>query len=100
MNRAILNSADNKFEFQNPYQSRLDDFVNEATIKKIVAEIGSTSIACRADYVAIYDDLPEGWSLNNMLSYVGLKILPGAGPRKKGSSVATSDTARESFSTL
>jgi len=42
-----------------------------------------TCILCRADYVAIQDDLPEGWSLNSMLSYVGLTILAGAGPKPK-----------------
>jgi hypothetical protein len=74
---------DNKFEFQNPYQLRLDDFVNEATILRIVHEVGMSCISCRAEYVAILDDLPEGWSLNSMLSYVGLTILAGARPKTK-----------------
>jgi len=40
-------------------------------------------ILCRADYVAVQDDLPEGWSLNTMLSYVGLTILAGSGSKSK-----------------
>jgi hypothetical protein len=79
----ILKMVDNKFEFQNPYQLRLDDFVNEAAIKRIIHEVGMTCILCRADYVAIQDDLPEGWSLNTMLSYVGLTILAGSGSKSR-----------------
>ncbi|TGZ84851.1 DUF1741-domain-containing protein [Ascodesmis nigricans] len=73
----------NKFEFQNPYQLRLDDFVNENTIKQIVQEVGMTCIRCRSDYVSIMDDLPEGWSLGSVLSYVGLSIFAGADKAKK-----------------
>ncbi|KAG0638888.1 hypothetical protein HOY80DRAFT_1009810 [Tuber brumale] len=82
----------NKFEFQNPYQLRLDDFVNEPTIKRIVQEIGFSSVRCRADYIAIQDDLPEGWSLNNVLSYVGLTMLSGAGPKSRPTSPAPTPT--------
>ncbi|PUU83026.1 hypothetical protein B9Z19DRAFT_1098869 [Tuber borchii] len=82
----------NKFEFQNPYQMRLDDFVNEPTIKRIVQEIGFSSVRCRADYIAIQDDLPEGWSLNNVLSYVGLAMLSGAGPKSRPTSPAPTPT--------
>jgi len=84
----MLIIEDNKFEFQNPYQMRLDDFVNEPTIKRIVQEIGFSSVRCRADYIAIQDDLPEGWSLNNVLSYVGLTMLSGAGPKSRPTSPA------------
>ncbi|KAI5858473.1 hypothetical protein BZA05DRAFT_381334 [Tricharina praecox] len=92
----------NKFEFQNPYQLRLDDFVNEATIKRVIHEIGMTCILCRADYVAIQDDLPEGWSLNSMLSYVGLTILAGAGPKPKTPppSAANGDISKLNFAEL
>ncbi|KAI5776593.1 hypothetical protein EDC01DRAFT_169640 [Geopyxis carbonaria] len=89
----------NKFEMQNPYQLRLDDFVNEAAMKRIVHEIGMTCIRCRADYVAIHDDLPEGWSLNSMLTYVGLTILAGAG-QKPNTSAPGGDVSKLSFSTL
>jgi hypothetical protein len=95
-------TVDNKFEFQNPYQLRLDDFVNEATIKQIIHEIGMTCILCRSDYVAIHDDLPEGWSLNSMLSYVGLTILSGAGGKSKilPPSAVDGDTSKLNFSAL
>ena len=92
--------VDNKFEMQNPYQLRLDDFVNESAMKRIVQQLGTTCISLRADYVAIHDDLPEGWSLNSMLSYVGLTVLQGA----KGSPAAPAepaiDASKLSFSTL
>lgn len=94
---------DNKFEFQNPYQLRFDDFVNEPTIKRIVAEIGSTCVRTRADYISIHDDLPEGWSLNNVLTFVGLTILSGAGPRSRSTSPAPAtnpDAQKLSFNTL
>lgn len=97
-----MNLTDNKFEFQNPYQLRLDDFVNEPTIKRIVQEIGTSCIRTRADYIAIHDDLPEGWSLNNVLTYVGLTILSGAGPKSRSTSPVpvNSDTPKPSFTSL
>ncbi|EEH20876.1 hypothetical protein PABG_03107 [Paracoccidioides brasiliensis Pb03] len=68
----------NKFEFQNLYQLRLDDFVNESTIQKIVNGAGATCIALRNGYVAVRDDLPEGWNLSSTLAFFGLGILaPG-----------------------
>ncbi|KAA8914235.1 hypothetical protein FN846DRAFT_771263 [Sphaerosporella brunnea] len=92
----------NKFEFQNPYQLRLDDFVNEATIKRIVHEVGMTCILCRADYVAIQDDMPEGWSLNSVLSYVGLTMLAGSGPKPRTPppSATNGDVSKLNFADL
>ncbi|KAI5815808.1 hypothetical protein BZA77DRAFT_315217 [Pyronema omphalodes] len=92
----------NKFEFQNPYQLRFDDFVNEGAIKRMVAEVGSSSIALRADYIAIQDDMPEGWSLNTVLSYVGLNILTGGqGKSKSPPPTATNpDGSKLSFGDL
>ena len=91
---------DNKFEFQNPYQLRLDDFVNESTIKRIIQEVGVTSIQCRGDYVILHDDLPEGWSLNNMLSYVGLKMLSGGKPKSPPPTASKGDISKLNFSNL
>jgi hypothetical protein len=69
----------NKFEFQNPYQLRLDDFVNESTIQKVVRGIGVTCTSARNGYVAVQEDLPEGWNLNSTLVFIGLRVLaPGA----------------------
>ncbi|KAI9839570.1 MAG: hypothetical protein M1819_002196 [Sarea resinae] len=65
----------NKFEFQNPYRLRLDDFVNEATIQRIVRCVGSTCSSLRDGYVAVQDDLPEGWSFGGTLSMLGLGAL-------------------------
>ncbi|KAL2109746.1 hypothetical protein VUR80DRAFT_2074 [Thermomyces stellatus] len=74
----------NKFEFQNPYQLRLNDFVNEVTIQKIVRSVGHACQRLRAQYVEVQDDLPEGWTLSNTLSMFGLgAIAPGARPEKK-----------------
>ncbi|KAI1345705.1 hypothetical protein F5Y01DRAFT_308841 [Xylaria sp. FL0043] len=76
----------NKFEFQNPYQLRLNDFVNEIAIKKIVRCVGQTCKDLRGQYIDILEDLPEGWSLSHTLSMIGLgKITPGAKPNQKTS---------------
>lgn len=72
----IFVCLDNKFEFQNPYQLRLADFVNDTTIKKIIKEIGTTSYQARTEYIAIQEDLPESW-LGGVLSYVGLGAMSG-----------------------
>lgn len=74
----------NKFEFQNPYQLRLNDFVNESAIQKIIYCVGSTCQALQLDYIAIQEDLPEGWSLSSTLAMIGLgAIVPGAKAEKK-----------------
>jgi hypothetical protein len=71
----------NKFEFQNPYRLRLDDFVNDAIIQKLIRSFGDTCSKLRDAYVAVQDDLPEGWSLGSTLSYIGLGALaPGSRP--------------------
>ncbi|OKL60019.1 hypothetical protein UA08_04770 [Talaromyces atroroseus] len=85
----------NKFEFQNPYQQRLNDFVNEATIQKIVRGTGLSCAGLRNAYVAIQDDLPEGWTLSNTLIFFGLRILaPGS---KDKSATLTADEIKETF---
>ncbi|KAI9733576.1 MAG: hypothetical protein M1834_003178 [Cirrosporium novae-zelandiae] len=69
----------NKFEFQNPYRLRLDDFVNEATIQKIIRTVGVLCSRLRNQYVAIQEDLPEGWTLSSTISFLSLGyISPGA----------------------
>ncbi|KAI0025897.1 DUF1741-domain-containing protein [Xylariomycetidae sp. FL0641] len=68
----------NKFEFQNPYQQRLNDFVNEAAIQKIIKCVGQTCRGLRDQYVEIVQDLPEAWSITSTLSMIGLgAIAPG-----------------------
>ncbi|KAG9257622.1 uncharacterized protein F5Z01DRAFT_404717 [Emericellopsis atlantica] len=89
----------NKFEFQNPYQLRLNDFVNEATIQKIIRCVGYTCQAVRADYVEVQDDIPEGWTLSRTLSLIGLGfIAPGPKPEKKP--IYDAETAKHMFTQL
>lgn len=88
----------NKFEFQNPYQLRFEDFVNEAAIQRLIRGVGSTCTRARDAYVAIFDDLPEGWNLNSTLVFLGLRVLaPEAKARK---APPTEDEARSLFSVL
>jgi hypothetical protein len=88
----------NKFEFQNPYRTRLDDFVNDAIIKKIVFCIGSTCSSARDKYVEVLDDLPEAWSIGSTLAFVGLGALaPG---RKPATPVLTPEEQKVKFSAL
>lgn len=89
----------NKFEFQNPYQLRLNDFVNEATIQKIIRNVGHTCQSLRTQFVDIQDDLPEGWTLSSTLNMIGLgAIAPGQKPEKKV--VYDADTAKRMFAEL
>lgn len=88
----------NKFEFQNPYQLRLDDFVNESSIQKIVRGVGLSCAALRNGYVAVQDDVPEGWTLTSTLIFFGLRALaPGA---KERTAPPTVEEAKEMFAAL
>ncbi|KAM0126938.1 hypothetical protein ACHAO1_009799 [Botrytis cinerea] len=88
----------NKFEFQNPYRLRLDDFVNEGTIQKIIRSVGHTCTTSRAKYIAIQDDIPEVWSIGSTLSMLGLgAIAPGSKPTAPA---LDPDVAKEMFSKL
>ncbi|KAE8374758.1 hypothetical protein BDV26DRAFT_284011 [Aspergillus bertholletiae] len=88
----------NKFEFQNPYQLRLDDFVNEASIQKIVKGVGISCAAVRNGYVAVQDDAPEGWTLFSTLLYFGLGALSPS--KKDKASPPSAEEAKEMFATL
>jgi hypothetical protein len=88
----------NKFEFQNPYRLRLDDFVNEGTIQKIIGSVGQTCSVSRGKYVAVQEDLPEGWSISTTLNMIGLGgIAPGA---KTAAPVLDPEVAKEMFALL
>lgn len=88
----------NRFEFQNPYRMRLDDFVNDTIIKKIVNSIGDTCRTIRDSYVAVQDDTPTGWNVTNTLSYIGLGALrPGA---RSATPVLSEDAMRARFAEL
>ncbi|PGH36841.1 hypothetical protein GX50_00298 [[Emmonsia] crescens] len=89
----------NKFEFQNPYQLRLDDFVNESTIQKIVNGAGATCTALRNGYVAVQDDLPEGWNLSSTLAFFGLGVL-APGRRRTRTQPLTPEETKARFGAL
>ena len=88
----------NKFELRNPYQQRLDDFVNEATIQRIVSGTGLSCAALRNGYVAVQDDVPEGWTLTSTLIFFGLRAL-APGTRDKSAAPSTEE-AKEMFAEL
>ncbi|KAL3960433.1 hypothetical protein ACCO45_005550, partial [Purpureocillium lilacinum] len=89
----------NKFEFQNPYQLRLNDFVNESTIQRVIECVGYTCQALRSDYIDIQDDLPEGWTFSNTLNMIGLgAIVPGPKPERKP--VYDAETAKHMLAAL
>ncbi|KAL9601960.1 MAG: hypothetical protein Q9219_002184 [cf. Caloplaca sp. 3 TL-2023] len=68
----------NKFEFRNPYRSRLEDFVDDTAIQKIVQGFGAVCSRSRDKYVAVQEDIEEGWTLSSTLKYIGLGALaPG-----------------------
>ncbi len=88
----------NKFEYQNPYQIRLEDFINEKTIQSLVRGIGHACALSRDSYLAVHDDAPEGWNLNSALVYVGLRAFAPEATRKKA--VLAEEDARELFDAL
>ncbi|KAK4131647.1 DUF1741-domain-containing protein [Trichocladium antarcticum] len=89
----------NKFEFQNPYQMRLNDFVNERVIQGIVRSIGQTCQKLRDQYIEVQEDLPEGWSIAGTLNKIGLgAIAPGGKPPPKP--VYDVETAKKKFADL
>lgn len=88
----------NKFEFRNPYRVRLEDFVNESTIQKIIKGLGETCSTSRNRYVAIQEDVAEGWNLSSALSYIGLGILAPSKPTP--APVTRPEESKEDFSDL
>jgi len=88
----------NKFEFQNPYQLRLQDFVNEAVIVKVVNDIGNALVLARNKYIAAQDDQLQGWNINSTLSYLGLGVLAPIAP--KTSSTMSEEEAKMAFADL
>ena len=76
---------------------RLDDFVNESTIRKIVYGFGKSCASLRNQYAAVLEDLPEGWNLSNALTYIGLGILA---PIKAISPNVSAETTKEQFAGL
>lgn len=89
----------NKFEFQNPYQLRLNDFVNEDTIQKIIRSTGLTCQTLRAQFIDVQDDLPEGWTWSSTLNLIGLGAITGS-PRPEKKPVYDAETTKRMFSEL
>ena len=87
----------NKFEYRNPYRLKIEDFVDENAIGKIVSGFGATCSLSRDRYVAIQDDVPEGWTVGSTLSYVGLSALA---PRRTVAPALSAEEAKEAFADL
>ena len=88
----------NKFEFRNPYRLRLEDFVNEGIIEKIVRGLGIACSRSRDYYVAIQEDVAESWNLSNTLAYISLGLLAPAKGTKP--TPPKTDDLKEGFSVL
>ncbi|KAL5449930.1 hypothetical protein PMIN07_001636 [Paraphaeosphaeria minitans] len=88
----------NKFEFQNPYRLRLDDFVNDAIIQNIIVSFGETCVKLRDAYVAVQDDMPEGWSLGSTLNYFSLGLLAPAS--RPATPTPSAEESKSLFATL
>ncbi|CAK7199914.1 hypothetical protein SEUCBS139899_002601 [Sporothrix eucalyptigena] len=86
----------NKFEFQNPYQLRLNDFVNDQAIQTILWGVGNACRGLRTQYIDIQEDLPEGWTLSNTLGMIGL----GGSSKTPPKPVYDAETAKTLFGEL
>lgn len=52
--------------------------MNDAIIQKMITGFGDTCLRLRDAYVAVQDDIPEGWTLGSTLNYIGLGVLAPA----------------------
>ncbi|KAL9032550.1 MAG: hypothetical protein Q9180_006437, partial [Flavoplaca navasiana] len=90
----------NKFEFRNPYRAKFEDCVNEAAIQKIVQGLGTVYSSSRDHYVAIQEDIEEGWTLSNTLKYIGLGVLAPSRSSTPTRNAPRVDDAKDLFSAL
>ena len=80
---------------------RLNDFVNEATIRKIIKSVGAVCQTLRAQYVEVLDDIPEGWTLASTLGMIGLRaITPGGKKTAPKKPVFDAETQKQMFASL
>lgn len=86
----------NKFESQNLYQNRLEDFVNEDTIRGLVYSSAHTCSSIRDQYVSVQNDVPAAWTVNSTLAYVGLRALSSEAKKPE----PTEDEAKGLFNAL
>ena len=68
-------SSYNKFEAQNVYQNRIEDFVDEETIRLLVHHSAQACATIRDQYIAVHDDYPASWTWSSTLAMVGLQAL-------------------------
>ncbi|KAL8710731.1 MAG: hypothetical protein Q9220_004749 [cf. Caloplaca sp. 1 TL-2023] len=87
----------NKFEFRNPYRLRLEDFVNESAIQKIIQGLGTVCSRSRGEYIAIQEDVEEGWNLSSTLKYIGLGVLA---PSRSSTPTPVAGDPKDLFATL
>ncbi|RMZ88186.1 hypothetical protein DV736_g4577, partial [Chaetothyriales sp. CBS 134916] len=87
----------NKFEAQNVYQNRVEDFVNEDSIKLLVQGLADSCQQIRDEYVAVQDDEVNAWSLSTTLNFVGLRALS---PERNKPSAPTEEEAKALFNAL
>lgn len=78
---------------------RLSDFVNEATIRKIIRCVGETCQRLRSQYVDVQEDLPEGWTLNGTLRMIGLGAV-ARGPKPEKKPMHDAETTKTMFTNL
>ncbi|KAL8911312.1 MAG: hypothetical protein Q9172_007690 [Xanthocarpia lactea] len=90
----------NKFEFRNPYRLRFEDFVNDAATQKIILGLGSVCSLSRDHYVALQEDVGEGWTLSNTLKYIGLGVLASSRSSTPTRNAPSADDSKDLFSTL
>ena len=85
----------NKFEFRNPYRIRLEDFANEVAIQRFVLAYQTTLSHSRDLYVAIQDDVAEGWTLSSTLAYIGLGVLAPSKPTKPTAKISNEEAKKD-----
>ncbi|KAL9576003.1 MAG: hypothetical protein Q9212_007477, partial [Teloschistes hypoglaucus] len=87
----------NKFEFRNPYRLKLEDFVNEVAIQKIIRGFGAICSQSRDQYVAVQDDIGEGWTWSSTLKYIGLGVLA---PSRSSTPTRNTEETKDQFAEL
>lgn len=61
-------------------------------MEKVVRGLGQTCSQIRDDYIALLEDVNEGWSLSSALSYIGLGMLA---PAKSATPTVHVDSAKD-----
>jgi hypothetical protein len=62
--------------------------------------VGNTCADARSKYIAIQDDIPEGWTIGSTLSMIGLGSIAPGGAKKTTTPVLDPEIAKEMFSKL